>query len=95
MSDQTGLTITTWVNLQQDKMSGNDLDFGKSAQGVYIPNRNLRGVCNAGSDIAVDQERISPWRMGSYRHVRYWYRRHKVAQVTILYLNGINFRWFH
>ena len=92
VSDHTGLTISTWVNFATGQNVWERIfDFGKNAQGPYIfLTRNLRGVCNAGSDIAVDPGKGSP--LGEWIHIAMSVTGTKGGTESsagpILYLNG-------
>lgn len=69
VNDYTGLTVTTWVYLQQGQSVWERLfDFGAGPTGPYLfLTRNLRGVCFAGEDLAIDPNKALP--TGEWVHV--------------------------
>jgi len=56
VSDHTGFAVSVWVYLRKGgNMWERIFDFGKGSSGPYIfMTRNLRSVCFAGEEIAVD-----------------------------------------
>lgn len=62
ISDQTGLTVTAWVNFRKGQNVWERIfDFGKSQAGPYIfMTRNFRGVCFRSGDLAADPASAYP-----------------------------------
>ena len=69
VSDNTGLTISTWVYLGEGcNIWERIFDFGKDQNGPYIfLTRNLRGVCFNDGDLAVDPGKS--YRSGEWMHI--------------------------
>lgn len=69
VSDNTGVTISTWVYFEKGiNVWERIFDFGKGPTGPYMfLTRNLRGVCSAGEDLAVDPGKT--YGMGEWIHV--------------------------
>lgn len=69
VNDFTGLTITSWIYLEQGQSVWERIfDFGAGPEGPYLfLTRNLRGVCFAGSDLAIDPNKQLP--TGEWIHV--------------------------
>lgn len=59
VSDNTGLTVTAWINLGKGSNVWERIfDFGKGDKGPYLfLTRNLRGTLSAGGDVVVDPGR--------------------------------------
>ena len=69
VNDQTGLTFTAWVNLQEGSgLWSRILDFGNGEGQPYLfLTRNMRGACFAGGELAVDPARSFP--NGEWMHL--------------------------
>lgn len=69
ISDNTGLTISTWVYFEKGiNVWERIFDFGKGPTGPYMfLTRNFRGVCSAGEDLAVDPGKT--YETGQWIHV--------------------------
>ncbi|KAB7664898.1 alpha-L-arabinofuranosidase C-terminal domain-containing protein [Bacillus sp. B1-b2] len=69
VSDETGITISTWVYLKKGTNVWERIfDFGKGASGPYMfLTRNLRGTCFAEGDIVADTGRTYP--TGEWLHI--------------------------
>lgn len=69
ITDETGITVSTWVNFAKGTSVWERLfDFGKGSHGPYLfLTRNLRGVCFAGGDLAVDPGKSYP--NGEWLHI--------------------------
>lgn len=69
VSDNTGLTISTWVYLGEGcNIWERIFDFGKDQNGPYIfLTRNLRGVCFNNEDLSVDPGKS--YRNGEWMHI--------------------------
>jgi alpha-L-arabinofuranosidase len=92
VSDETGLTVSTWVYFAKGTSVWERLfDFGKGAHGPYLfLTRNLRGVCFAGSDLAVDPGKS--YSNGEWLHITMTVVGTKGGTLSsagpILYVNG-------
>ncbi|HIW33465.1 MAG TPA: LamG domain-containing protein, partial [Candidatus Paenibacillus intestinavium] len=92
VNDYTGLTVTSWIYLLPGQSVWERLfDFGAGAQGPYLfLTRNLRGVCFAGQDIAIDPNKSLP--TGEWIHIAMTISGTEGATASsagpILYVNG-------
>ncbi|ADL52276.1 alpha-L-arabinofuranosidase C-terminal domain-containing protein [Clostridium cellulovorans] len=92
ISDDTGVTISTWVYFEKAiNVWERVFDFGKGATGPYIfMTRNLRGVCSAGEELAVDP--VKSYGMGEWIHVAMTVIGTKGGTLSsagpIIYING-------
>jgi alpha-L-arabinofuranosidase len=92
VSDNTGLTVSTWVYFGKGSNVWERIfDFGKGPTGPYIfLTRNLRGACFAGSDLAVDPGRS--YGMGQWVHIAMSVTGTKGGTLSsagpVLYVNG-------
>lgn len=92
VNDNTGLTISTWINFGKGSNVWERIfDFGKGSMGPYIfLTRNLRGVCFAEGDLAVDPGKGYP--MGEWLHIAMSVIGTKGGTMSsagsVLYVNG-------
>ena len=92
VSDNTGVTVSTWVYFEKGiNVWERIFDFGKGPTGPYMfLTRNLRGVCSAGEDIAVDPGKT--YGMGEWIHVAMTVIGTKGGTLSsagpIIYING-------
>lgn len=92
VSDNTGLTISTWINLGKGTSVWERIfDFGKGPTGPYMfLTRNLRGVCFAGADLAADPGKTFP--SGEWMHIAMAVSGTKSGTLSsagpVMYVNG-------
>lgn len=92
VSDNTGLSVTAWINLGRGTSVWERLfDFGKGEQGPYLfLTRNLRGTLSSGGDLTVDPGRGFP--SGEWLHVALSVTGTKGGTLSsagpVIYVNG-------
>jgi alpha-L-arabinofuranosidase len=92
ISDQTGITISTWVYLRKGRNVWERIfDFGKGPTGPYLfLTRNLRGVCFSGADLIADAGRT--YSSGEWIHVTMSVRGTEGGTLSsagpVIYVNG-------
>jgi hypothetical protein len=92
VTDHTGLTVSTWLNLGKGSNVWERIfDFGKGESGPYLfLTRNLRGNCFAGSDLIADAGRT--YSSGEWLHVAMTVRGTEGGTLSsagpVIYVNG-------
>ncbi len=92
VTDQTGLTVSTWLSLGKGSNVWERIfDFGKGETGPYLfLTRNLRGNCFAGSDLIADANRT--YSSGEWLHVAMTVRGTEGGTLSsagpVIYVNG-------
>lgn len=92
VSDNTGLTVTAWVNLGKGSNVWERIfDFGKGEQGPYaFLTRQLRGTLYAGDDLVVDPGR--GFTAGEWMHIAFSVTGTEGGKLSsagpVVYVNG-------